>query len=148
VLPFHRYPHEGKQLLGKIAGANARREYGLKLFRLTGIGTCAYCGLDLTGDYHHWLLLCVDHVVPVSVARQLEISTDFYSDAINMVLSCSGCNGFGNRYRYTPPDIDHRIGSVEEFVELRDLIFAERSQLISLRRVDEETFFNAFWKSG
>ena len=70
MLPFDSYPNGGRRL----------RE------------------LDLFADYHRWLLLPVDHVVPAGVARGLEIPAAIYEDAINLVLACAGCNGFDNRY--------------------------------------------------
>jgi len=100
---------------------------------------CAYCGLDLFGDYHRWLLLQVDHVVPAGVARGLEIPAKFYEDAINLVLACAGCNGFDNRYTYTVSL--PREWSAENFADLRDIVFAERAKRIDIRRAQELAVF-------
>ena len=61
--------------------------------------SCAYCDVSLVDDYYHWLLMSVDHVVPSSEAKRLGIPVASYEDYINLVLCCSGCNGFGNRFR-------------------------------------------------
>ena len=60
--PFDSYPGDRIELLPRSGGANARREYGLKLQRLTGQSSYAYCGVSLVDDYYHWILLNVDHV--------------------------------------------------------------------------------------
>jgi hypothetical protein len=87
-------------LLGRpLTGGGCRTGYGLALQRMTGQSACAYCGVDLTASYYQWLLMNVDHVVPVAEARFLGIPSDFVEDAINKVLACSGCNLFENRYR-------------------------------------------------
>jgi hypothetical protein len=108
---------------------------------MTGETACAYCGVSLVDDYHHWLLMSVDHVVPAGEARRLGIEPRFYEDAINLVLCCSGCNGFGNRYRNAvEPRADW---SLQEFLRLRNLIFAERFASIAARRIAELAFFDS-----
>lgn len=139
--PFDRYPHGGKQLLGQLRGANARREYGLRLQRLTGISTCAYCRLDLTSSFEHWLLLCVDHVVPTQLARSLGIPKLYYNDMANCVLSCSACNGLDNRYTHAPATVPETWDAVT-FVAVRDRIFAERFDRIGALRAKEQAFFD------
>ena len=57
--PFDRYPGKGRRLLGKRTGATCRREYGLRLQRITGHTRCAYCDLDLVGTFEHWLMMSV-----------------------------------------------------------------------------------------
>jgi 5-methylcytosine-specific restriction endonuclease McrA len=143
VEPFQRYPKAGRELLGRVRGANARHEYGLELARSTGVTNCGYCGVDFVNDYYYWLLLQVDHVVPVSVAATLGIPDTFYQDTINLVLACSGCNSYKNRFVHTA---DHDgPWSLESFVELRDAIFLERSGIIAARRQQELTFFQNTW---
>ena len=95
---FDRCPGGGPLLLGLRRGANARHEYGLRLQQVTGETACAYCGLSLIDTYEHWLLLQVDHVVPVGEAIRLGVPHEFYEDLCNHVLACSGCNRFDNRH--------------------------------------------------
>ncbi len=141
VLPFDRYPEEGRQRLGLRRGANARREYGLLLRRKTGETTCAYCGLDLFATYERWLMLQVDHVVPLGVAKSLGVPLDLYEDMFNLVLACAACNGFDNRYRYRVDLAPPATWMVEEFVVLRDAVFAERYGRIAARHDIERAFF-------
>jgi 5-methylcytosine-specific restriction endonuclease McrA len=141
VMPFDAYPYGGKQLLGRRTGANARREYGLRLQRLTGQTTCAWCGVDLVADFYRWLLLSVDHVVPTSEARRLGIPLEFSEDYVNHVLACAGCNGFDNRYHGTHAPRD--TWTLEESVALRDAIFLERKTRIAERRSRDQGFFES-----
>lgn len=97
--------------------------------------------MSLVDDFHHWLLLSVDHVVPSAEARRVGMGTEFYEDAINLVLCCAGCNGFGNRYRTL--DEPRTAWTLEEFLELRDRIFAERFGRIAVRRAQEIAFFES-----
>jgi hypothetical protein len=95
----------------------------------------------LLGEYHRWLLLNVDHVVPQGEARRLGIPAEFYEDAINLVLACSGCNGYLNRYRCQAEPTNG--WSVESFADFRDSIFRDRDRLIATRRAKELTAFDA-----
>ena len=85
--PFDRYPNGGRVLLGRRAGDNARRGYALRLQQMTGQTCCTWCGVDLVCDYYHWLLLCLDHVVPTQEAIRLGIPLEFSDDYINLVLA-------------------------------------------------------------
>ena len=141
ALPFDQFPERGRHLLGRprAGTGSSRTGYGLSLQRLTGQNSCAYCGVDLVGDYHRWLLLNVDHVVPRGEAIRLGIPAEFYEDAINLVLACSGCNGYLNRYRSAA---EPSTGwTVEEFADLRDLLFRDRFALIAVRRDQERAAF-------
>lgn len=140
ALPFQSYPHAGRALLGRMRGASARRDYGERLQRLTGQTCCAYCGLDLTGDYHRWLLLTVDHVVPTGEAIRLGIPADFYQDYANLVLACGGCNGMDNRCRFSRRP--QTLWTLEEFFDFRDATFRERSERIAAAREREIAYFN------
>lgn len=102
--------------------------------------------MSLVDDYHHWLLMSVDHVVPSAEARRVGIDPRFYEDAINLVLCCAGCNGFGNRYRaHVGP---RAIWTLDEFLSLRDSIFEDRSDRIAKRRAVEIAFFESRpWES-
>ena len=141
MLPFDSFPGGGRQLLGrpKAGSGSSRTGYGLSLQRMTGQSCCAYCGVDLTDNYYHWLLLTVDHVVPVGESVRLGISEDFYQDAINLVLACSGCNGFLNRYRCDGEPLS--AWTLDQFVALRDKVFAHRFDLIRARREQEVRLF-------
>ena len=145
--PFDAYPGCGLQLLGRPRGGdNCRHGYGLDLQRRTGQTGCAYCGLDLVADYHRWLLLSVDHVVPRGQASLLGIPSEYAEDIINLVLCCAGCNGFGNRYRVV--GAPRPSWSLTDFVALRDDVFDERSRTITERRRAEEAFFRSQpWKT-
>lgn len=140
---FDRYPSGGRTLLGKprnLTGA-CRTGYGLGLQLLTGETSCAYCGVSLVDTYHYWLLMSIDHVVPSGEARRVGIAPQFSEDAINLVLCCAGCNGFGNRYRTT---IEPRpIWSLEQFLSLRDQVFEDRFARIAGRRAVEMAFFES-----
>ena len=126
---FDRYPSGGRALLGRqeLTGA-CRSGYGLELQRLTGESNCAYCDVSLVTDYDHWLLMSIDHVVPGGEARRVGIDAQFYEDAINLVLCCSGCNGFGNRYRCV---VDPRGG-----LDARGVSGPPRSHLRGALRTD------------
>jgi hypothetical protein len=140
---FDRYPNSGRQLLGRPSSGDGtcRSGYGLALQRLTGGSTYAYCGVSLVDDYHHWLLMSIDHVVPSAEARRVGISPSFSEDAINLVLCCAGCNDSGNRYRC---EIGPRENwTLDEFLTLRDAIFADRFQRIAMRRAREMTVFES-----
>ena len=90
--PFDQYPGDGHTLLPQRKAANTRREDGPELQRLTGQTACAYCSVCLTDNYHHWLLMTIDHVIPTSECERLGIPEDWSESYSNMVLACSGCN--------------------------------------------------------
>jgi hypothetical protein len=142
VLPFDRYPQAGRAPLGPPTGANARHEYGRWLAELTGVTWCAYCGLDLFGAYERWLLLQVDHVVPVAEALRLGVPAGWANDRFNCVLACAGCNGFDNRY--TVSETGPHEWRLEAFIALPDRVFAERWQRIADRRARERAAFDRF----
>ena len=139
--PFDTYPRGGRELLGPLKWGNgtARLGYGLDLQRRTGQTRCAYCGTDLTSNFDRWLAISVDHVVPRSDAIRLGIPVAMYEDLINLVLACAACNGFGNRYT---SKTDSPTGwTLEGFCELRDRCFAERYELVKVRRQQEQSEF-------
>jgi hypothetical protein len=140
--PFDDYPDSGRKLFGRPStGGNCRTGYGLALQQMTGISVCAYCGVDLTGDYYRWLLMNVDHVVPAAEARLLGILVSFFEDAINKVLACSGCNGFPNRYKLEVKRLTN--WSKDQFIVLRDRVFEDRQAAIASRRQTEMDAFAA-----
>jgi hypothetical protein len=141
VQPFDAYPGGGRVLLGRLVfgDGTCRTGYGLSLQRKTGQTACAYCGVDLTSDYYRWLLLSVDHVVPAGEARRLGVPLALYDDAINLVVACSGCNGFLNRYRCADERRD--VWSLDDFLELRNRVFGHRYGLVAARRAREIAAF-------
>jgi len=140
MLPFDNYPAFGRQLLGRAPGANCRREYGLAFMRRTGQTRCAYCGVDFSSTYETWLTMALDHVVPASVCKALQVPDDWREDCANRALACAACNGFRNRYA---PTFDVVLPlTLDTFFDLRDRIFAERKDLITASHVAERTFFD------
>jgi hypothetical protein len=96
TVPFSKYPHGGRHLLGPVKGGNCRRGYGLDFFRLTGIRACAYCGADLTSSYSAWLTMALDHAVPWRFGKELKVPEEWLDDFSNRLLACGACNGFAN----------------------------------------------------
>lgn len=144
--PFDWYPKEDTELRRPLKPGNCRHGYGLDLQKRTGQTRCAYCGVSLVDDYYHWLLLCVDHVVPSGECRRLKIPPELAGGLVNMVLACSGCNGFDNRL--TMSDEQPRsIWSLEDFVRLRDRFFVTRKASLAERRaVEMAAFDRKEWK--
>ncbi len=140
MMPFDAYPGGGNELLGKCPGGNCRRGYGLKLQRLTGQTTCAYCGVSLVDTYDHWLLMCTDHVIPTGTGLALGIDGIWLEDFCNRVLCCSGCNGFKNRFQLPTESV--LPAEIKGFVALRDAIFAARKELIVAASQTEREFYS------
>ena len=140
--PFDDYPEGGLAILKKMGRANARREDGLWLMKNAQQDRCVYCAVSLVDDYNHWLLLNVDHVIPVQECKRLQIPVDWHHSFTNAVLACFGCNLFDNRYTIDwqqPKAADE--WTVTEFVGLRDKVFTERKVRVLKRRADEVQFF-------
>ena len=138
--PFDDYPEGGRIILERKSSGNARRGYGLRLMEIAYQTSCAYCSVSLVDDYYRWLLLNVDHVIPVAECARLGIPEDWQESYSNIVLACFGCNLFDNRYsvhwqnprtKWTEPD----------FFDLRDSVFAERKARIEKRRSEEKEFY-------
>ena len=145
--PFQSYPMNGRGLLGRRSVTTSRRGYGLALRQLTGLGDCAYCGLDLFGSYEHWLLLQVDHVVPTTMGKRLGIPFDWLEDYANLVLACSACNTFANQF--DDRSVTEAPKSVEQFFDLRDKAFVARRPLILGCQKKEREFFDGKpWVEG
>ncbi|MBZ5646818.1 MAG: hypothetical protein LAN37_06290 [Acidobacteriia bacterium] len=141
MLPFEAYPGGGRQLLGRVKGANCRHEYGLAFMRRTGQRRCAYCDVDFTAVYETWLTMVLDHVVPASACTAMVIPEEWSEDVSNRVLACAACNGFCNRYK--PADNMIPPKTLEDFYDLRDQIFTERGKLIAASHKSERAFFDA-----
>ena len=137
--PFRAYPGWGEQLLPPRSGGNARHGYGLELQSLSDQRCCAYCGVDLVSDYYRWLLIAVDHVVPMNECKRLGIPDTWADSYSSMVLSCSGCNGFDNRYR-VPENERQPQWSEDHFFTLIEKTFEIRKKRIRKRRDEEMAF--------
>lgn len=137
--PFDDYPQGGYTILRKLRGDNARRGYGHWLVE-HGQKSCAYCALSLVDSYEHWLLLTVDHVIPVSEGRRLRIPRDWYESYSNIVLACSGCNGFRNRYEVSWQE-PKESWEESEFFTFRDRVFQEKDATIEEARISERRFY-------
>ena len=139
MIPFDSYPGNGRVLLGIMRGSNSRHDYCSKFLRLTGQKSCAYCDKELTGTYEAWLSIVLDHVVPVSVCKALNVPVEWAWDYSNTVLACTACNGFCNRYKLESfPENDL---SLDDFYNLRDDTFGKRKLLIAARHSKEQEFF-------
>ena len=129
----------------KLRSGNARREYGHWLVE-NGQTSCAYCGMSLVDSYEHWLLLTVDHVIPVTEkdrkeGHRLRIPKQWHESYSNIVLACSGCNGFRNRYEVSWQG-PKESWKESEFFEFRDRVFREKAAQISEARDSEMRFYN------
>jgi hypothetical protein len=82
--------------------------------------------------------MVIDHVVPVSVCKGLNIQMEFCRSLANMVLACAACNGFDNRYRLTS---ERKVSTFREFLVLRDEIFIARRERIQRKHESERKFF-------
>ncbi len=138
-LPFTAYPGGGREQLKQRPGWNTRHSDGPEFMRITGVKTCAYCGLDFTASFENWLMMVLDHVVPQSVCVSMAIDPTWVWNYSNAVLACSACNGFCNRYK---PKANRSAPTTRsEFYDLRDEIFRERKEQILARRNAEKAFF-------
>ena len=140
--PFELYPGDGLSLLPKMTGDTARRHYGLKLQQLTRQTRCAYCDISLVDDFRHWLLLSVDHVIPTAQGKRLGVPNDWCDSYSNIVLCCSGCNGFDNRYQISVDELPENW-TVKTFCQLRNRVFSDRKAKILLRSAEEIRFFES-----
>jgi 5-methylcytosine-specific restriction endonuclease McrA len=138
--PFDAYPGNGRTLLGKKSDGNCRHGYGLTLMRLTGQTTCGYCQMSLVDSYEQWLLMSVDHVLPHSACRELNIPEIWWHDYSNLILSCAGCNGFKNRWKLDVGD-PPKPWTLDQFYDLRDAAYLARLPLIEMARQTEKAFF-------
>ena len=139
--PFDLYPGDGETVLPKIGATNTRHGDAPRLMRLTRQRSCAYCEVDLVGDYYRWLLISLDHVLPARQCQGLGIPEELYNSFSNIVLCCSGCNGFDNRYRI-PPDAAAGGWTLQRFTSLRDRVFRDRKARILKRGEDELEFYH------
>lgn len=145
--PFDDYPQGGYTILPKLKGGNARRNYGHWLVG-RGQTSCAYCGMCLVDSYEHWLLLTVDHVIPVSdsdrkVRHRLGIPRTWHDSYSNIVLACSGCNGYRNRCKVSRQESKESWEEFE-FFKLRDTVFQDKKGRIKDARIDEKRFYKDY----
>ena len=149
-LPFDRYPGDGWRLLRPPdpGDGSSRRGYGYDLQRETNQTSCAFCNLNLIGDYNRWLLLVVDHVLPVKDCQRKGLRNapaKWWESMSNLIICCSGCNGFTTREEVEwEPWEDW---SVQAFVRQRNRVFEERKKNVLKRRTEEMKFFRAEIKS-
>jgi hypothetical protein len=133
--PFDHYPTDVDPRC--LRGQACRTGYGAQFQRLTGQTNCAYCGLDLTDSYEHWLLLSLDHVLPQRLIRTRGEAWREWVDSLhNLVLSCLHCNTFLNGFRLQgdPP----APASFKSFCQLRDAEFVRRKQWVLERHAREQ----------
>ena len=140
-LPFESYPKDEKAMQQRAwKGGNCRLGYGQDYVQITRNRKCAYCGADLFDCYERWLTMVLDHVVPVSVCKQLDIISNGWCRSLaNAVLACAACNGFCNHYK---PQKTIKPETFQKFLVMRDEIFLDRKDLILRRRKEEEGRYN------
>lgn len=139
--PFDSYPKDEHELRSPPRNPyNCRHGWGLDIQQRTGQTRCAYCGVSLVDDYYHWLLMCVDHVVPSREAQRLNIPPDLANGLVNHVLACSGCNGFHNRHVIAAEP--QKEWTLDQFIDLRDTTFRNRKASVGERRAEEMAFFD------
>ena len=133
---FECYPGEGRILIGRPQGANARHEYGPQVAQYSG-WACAYCGRDLLTSYESWLDLQIDHVVPTcSIKRGFR--EDWVEAIANCVVCCAACNAFLNRY---PINFDKPPLTEEAFFKLRDEVFEDKRRKALKRHAEERIYW-------
>ena len=144
--PFDQYPDDGYKILPRpVGGANARHGYGMYLQSVTNQTTCAYCDVSLVDEYYHWLLLQTDHVIPRGECNRLGLPSEWQESMSNMVICCSACNQFDNRYRVSFDTAGD--WTVAGFFELRDSVFRDRREKILKKHEGERRFFETSpWK--
>ena len=141
---FAGYPKWGECDPRPLRGmSNCRHEYGLRLQQLTGQMRCAYCETSLVDTYEHWLLMAVDHVIPKKcVPKEQKEAWERWTETLyNVVLCCSGCNGFCNKSELRLPPT--APPSFEEFCRIRDDVFGIRSRQIRDRAAEERAFYES-----
>jgi len=137
--PFDSYPEWLKDRPRCLTGGSCRTGYGLILQRITHQTRCAYCGMSLVDTYDHWLHMTVDHVIPGYMAKR-EGWGKWVDNANNMVICCSACNGFLNRFPMgTAPQAPT---SFEEFAALRDSVFCQKRAQARARHERERGAFD------
>lgn len=137
MLPFDRYPGNGRKLLGKPAQGDGtcRHSYGPPVFDQCGM-SCAYCGRSLDSPYESWLDISIDHVIPRSAAWYSQCS-EWIDDMANIVTCCRACNEFLNQYKVdSPPPND-----LSEFFELRNRVFVEKREHACKRHREERDWY-------
>jgi len=149
VLPFARYQGGGRVPLGPPdrwqdtpRTASARTGYGLSVAKHSD-GRCAYCSADLTSTYEAWLNLSLEHVVPQGPAQSPGINPAWLRDLANCVLCCRACNEFLNQYR---PRAE--AATWDEFIQLRDRVFAEKRALARRRHASEREAWAELRQAG
>jgi len=73
-------------------------------------------------------------------ALKRRLPAEWQEDCTNKVLACAACNTFRNRYK--PAKEMPVPESLQEFLDFRDAVFAERKALIAARHEEERAFFD------
>lgn len=145
-LPFANYPSGGRRLLGEPSSgelAPSRHGYGISVSRLCGM-TCAYCGRDLHSAYEDWLDTEVDHVIPSTTIKSLGYPKSWVGDFANLVICCSACNAFTNRFPVNEPV----PATVDEFLKLRDDVFRRKREHALSRHREERKYYEQHVKGS
>jgi hypothetical protein len=136
VEPFDKYPDKGLKPIRRLRGTVARHGHAREVLENGGFA-CAYCGLDMT-VFEGWLQLSVDHVIPQQMVT-FNWNPDWVLDEFNVVACCRPCNDLFNR----DPVLGDPPASLEEFIAIRDRVFADRRVRILERRAAERDWFDA-----
>ena len=85
-------------------------------------------------------------MIPVSERDRMEghrlgIPKSWHESYSNIVLACSGCNGFRNRYEVSWQEHRESWGE-SEFFEFRNRVFREKAALIEEARNSEMSFYS------
>jgi len=84
--------------LQAMSSSESLRGYGQKQFEHDR-WKCGYCGLDCS-EFELWLLLCIDHIIPVQQQNEVNVDLD---DKRNYITSCRMCNSLANKTKFVLP---------------------------------------------
>jgi hypothetical protein len=164
--PLDQYPSSSLNHLEALrtqtnSGNGFRKNYGLKLYkkleRRRDLLFCAYCHFspkDLSNEdgFKHWLLMSVDHVIPVSVAKNL-VEDKIWDSVLNLVFCCRVCNDFNQGLKGSekkaleilPPYQPELVTSQEGFLNLRKATFPNRLKYITDERTKALNIYRSDW---
>ncbi len=121
-----------------------RADFGHRLYQQIGqkreLLRCAYC--EFPGDdFKGWLMMSLDHVIPISAAKALEIDKNLWDSVLNLVFCCRVCNDFNRGVKSSEaealkilPYQPESRASPEEFLRLRKATFPRRLEHIIQER--------------
>ena len=139
MMPFERTPTVAGSCSGECREETVDTSMDSGFRRLHMWTPAAYCAMSLVETYEQWLMMSVDHVVPTRTGQVFGIPDDWLADYANIVLCCSACNGFGNRYKLMPDVVSPT--NLDDFFSIRDRVFSERKKLILLSHEKERAFY-------